>query len=652
MQVRDPEVWYIRSELPNVIVFFTGLAVLLVGLSFDWTHLLTTVRFPAGELSNPWVRADLAMLRGVCVLIATALILSRIVLWRCPQVVAGVSYKMEVFISIAAKLSLFIPLSLTTLVLMKTVLQLSLYLIGYTVYAADDFTRSLSAAYWLYYRKFDLGMDGWVNLGLAGSGWLPFSDYLFGLGLALNPDLFLTPKIVNLAISAIAVIVVYLLGRELFGRAAGFLTACLFAFQPWHVWLGISGMTSDLPSVMLIGLFGLFLARWLRTDEPRALLAAAGSLGIANGFRYENWFFSLVASLLILFIAVLRWRRGRLVRQWVIVAVCALTIINAFPIIWMTASYIRLGDWLPTLHTNVNNYYTIAFTDSSTTSRAMINMPVFAIGSFPFELAFSFAGVVLFLRSDRYKLFHLFYLVVPLAAFLVFGLVVKWRLPAYLMCARYFLPFVILLLPYGGFLLAELQRARHPWRNEGLLAVCLILLAIGALDIGRAFNYPAMFPKDGIYAGWTIRGLQNTGTVPENGKILIERAEDWGDLAVVALANRPERFVVLHELGYRPAALPVLSANDAAPVALIRNENVRRNVCEAGFQTEACKTSLLQENFNLVILSSPNRVSSFQETFHASSWNIGRYHIFDMKSLPASRYSALLRSGTDKISSR
>src|SRR2546428_77712 len=104
MQVRDPEVWYIRSELPNVIVFFTGLAVLLVGLSFDWTHLLTTVRFPAGELSNPWVRADLAMLRGVCVLIATALILSRIVLWRCPQVVAGVSYKMEVFISIAAKL--------------------------------------------------------------------------------------------------------------------------------------------------------------------------------------------------------------------------------------------------------------------------------------------------------------------------------------------------------------------------------------------------------------------------------------------------------------------------------------------------------------------------------------------------------------------
>src|SRR5438132_4589501 len=103
MQVRDPEVWYIRSELPNVIVFFTGLAVLLVGLSFDWTHLLTTVRFPAGELSNPWVRADLATLRGVCVLIATVLIISRIVLWRYSQVVAGLSHRIEVFISTAAQ---------------------------------------------------------------------------------------------------------------------------------------------------------------------------------------------------------------------------------------------------------------------------------------------------------------------------------------------------------------------------------------------------------------------------------------------------------------------------------------------------------------------------------------------------------------------
>ena len=78
-------------------------------------------------------------------------------------------------------------------------------------------------------------------LALLGGGQLPFPDYLFGLGLALNRDLFLTPKIINLAVSGIAVIAVYFLGRELFGRTAGFLTASLFAFQPWTVWLEFPG---------------------------------------------------------------------------------------------------------------------------------------------------------------------------------------------------------------------------------------------------------------------------------------------------------------------------------------------------------------------------------------------------------------------------
>jgi uncharacterized membrane protein len=164
--------------------------------------------------------------------------------------------------------------------------------------------------------------------------------------------LFLTPKIVNLIVSGIAVIAVYFLGRELFGRTAGFLTASLFAFLPWHVWLGISGLTSDLPSVVLIALFGLFFFRWLETDQPRALLAAAGYLFVANGFRYENWLFSLIFSLLIISSTVSCWRQGRLDRQSLTVAICSVTIINAFPIIWMAAFHSVSGSWLPALQTN------------------------------------------------------------------------------------------------------------------------------------------------------------------------------------------------------------------------------------------------------------------------------------------------------------
>src|SRR4029453_18158636 len=103
----------------------------------------------------------------------------------------------------------------------------------------------------------DLGY--WVMV--KDSHQLPFADYLFGLGLAVYRDIYLTPKIVNVIVSSGAVIAVYFLGRGLFGRRAGLFTGALFAFLPWTLWLGMSGMPSDLPSTLLMSLFGLFLFR-------------------------------------------------------------------------------------------------------------------------------------------------------------------------------------------------------------------------------------------------------------------------------------------------------------------------------------------------------------------------------------------------------
>jgi len=559
-------------------------------------------------------------------------------------VVAGWGDKVETLISTAAQMPWFIPLSLATLILMKTVFQFGLYLLGYSAYGADDFSRSLNADYWLYYRRFDLGWEGW--LGLGGSGWLPFPDYLFSLGLALHRDLYLTPKIVNLVISGIAVVVVYLLGRELFGRGIGLLTAALFAFHPWHLWLGISGMTSDLPSVTVIALFGMFLVRWLRTDATRSLLTASGLLAIANGFRYENWFFSIVLSAYVVFVAVVSWKRGHLTRRWLAVALCALAVINAIPLLWMTASYVVLGDWLPALH--LTNSWMVAGMDSANAVTtpgetfagnqspymAQINMLVLALGAFPIEFALSMAGIVVFLSSDRRKMLRQ-YLVVLGATCLLFAIVFKGRLPASLVFARYFLPFIVLLLPFAGFFLLRLLNTRGSWRNEAVVATFVITLTISVLDIGRAFNYPAIFPKDAISAGWTIRNLQQAGSISDKGKILIERATDLGDLAIVAIANRPERFVLMDEVAHQ-RLLTLGRADRPALIALANNEGVRGNVCDDGFQVEACKSSVLRESFTLVILSSPGRVQSFQQTFHAPSWNIGRFHVFDMSLLALS----------------
>jgi hypothetical protein len=581
--------------LQNLASFFAAAALLWSSLYLDWLDVVKVMGFPADKLYHPRVQADLAIIRTVTVFIAILSILSGIAFWKGRDLLAGLLNRAEADLSYLAQSPMFVPLLLTTLVVTKTALQLGVYFAGYAAYAADDFGRTLKADYWLQYHKFDLGQEGWLDLGR--SGWLPFPDYLFGLALALNRDLFFTPKVTNLILSAVAVIAVYYLGRELFGRAAGFLTAALFALQPWHVWLGISGMTSDMPSIIIITLFGLLLFRWVETKKPHILLAAAGCLFAANGFRYENWLFSVVFSLFIIIQLVLHWRRGQLSRHSLTLAIVALVVVNALPIIWMAASYYFLGDWLPALHK--------VPAASRRVASSMGGIHILAVSSFPLEIALSVAGVIVFLKTEGRKSL-VTYVVVGLATVLLFLVMTfKGGMPRVGPThGRILLPYIVLFLPFAGFLLNRLLRNSGAKRLRYAFCACLVLAVIGFFDVLRAFNYPDSFPRDAIQAGWLIRGLQETASIPENGKILIERGEDWGEYAVVTLANRPERFVLF-------------------------DERALENACKE-VQTEACRNSIDRERFDLVIFSSPERALNFRAGFPGKWWHVGRYHIFDM----------------------
>ena len=132
-----------------------------------------------------------------------------------------------------------------------------------------------------------------------------------------------------------------------------------------------------------------------------------------------------------------------------------------------------------------------------------------------------------------------------------------------------------------------------------------------------------------------LRRLQENGVIPETSKILIERTKDFGDLGIVALANRPERFVAINQSVYEQSAVDSLTAGrpNRSSAIISAQDGVRGRACDAGFNMEACKNSFVREEFNLVILSTPRRIVSFEETFARRAWVIGRYHIFDMSSL-------------------
>jgi hypothetical protein len=576
-------------------MFVSGILVLCFVFA-DGINGLLKVMGLGNELYRSRVSGDLILVRWLTIIVGGFFIAAPAVVWRYGDRAASFSRRIAAFIASAAQTPLFIPALLALLILLKTVLQLCLYLSGYYTYSADDFGRILVTEEWFHDEN--LGWKGWLRLGAP---WLPFPNFLFGVALALYPDLYFTPKILNMLLSGTAVVVMYFLGCEIFGRTAGLLTAALFAFLPWHVWLGISGMTSDLPSAVMIALFGLLLFRWFATENLSALPAAGACLFVANGMRYETWCFSVVFALLMIGTIILRWRGVRLGLREVIFAASGLAIASAFPLVHVGASYIILGDFLPAMRK------TDSFKIVAETVISKINIPLLALISFPFELLLSIVGIGLSITAKGLRSVRL-YLGAVVTTLLLFGVLFRGSLPAHgAGVSRVLLPYIMLLLPFAGLLITRLLK--NPVGSYHAILGCLLVLTVLAFGVIRASNYRDTFPKDAIYAGWLIRTLEETETIPYNSKILIEKNEGkhWGHFGVMVVANRAERFARL-------------------------DRGVLKDACGNDLRAETCRNGIHEGNFKLAVLWSQERINQFKESFVSRSWQIGQYYIFEIQS--------------------
>jgi hypothetical protein len=581
----------------NIVLLIAGLCLLLLGLFADPIEILRTVGFPAKKLYGERGQADLAIVRSVTLVVSLWLIASQVVIWKDPLAVTKIVTATKGFISAAKKLPLFTMWILSAVVLVKTALQLSLYFLGYRAYAGDDFARSWRADEWLQHLNSSFDLEAWLNIG---DPYLPFPDYVFGLALALYRDVYFTPKVMNLLLSGIAVVVAYLLGRKLFGRVAGLFTAILCAFQPWIIWLGISGMTSDILSVVMIASFGLFLYRWLDANDSSSLLIAAGCLFAAAGIRYENWFFSVVFSLVLVYKFVSAMRMGDLTPKLATVIGGALVIANAFPVFHMAASYYLVGDLIPAMQ------QTDSFRVTTGPPIPKINMALLALSAFPMEIAVAVTGIVLFLKSERRSSPRV-YLLIVVITLVSFAAAFKGRLPLHgAGPERNLLTYIVLLLPYAGYFLTRLFQAPRLANPVYAVLAISLLLTLGTFDIARAFNYPAKkYDRDAFAAGWTLRMLQGIENIPDDAKVILEKGEEWVLFPIMVVANKPERFIQLEDGDVGKA-------------------------CAGGFETQGCEEQVLGGKFNLVILWSPERVQTFKKIFGGRSWQIGKYHIFEV----------------------
>jgi hypothetical protein len=152
-----------------------------------------------------------------------------------------------------------------------------------------------------------------------------YSIYPPGFPMLLVPGLILgAPWMINPILAALSVVLVFLLGREIYNRSVGLQAALLAAVSPWFLVMS-STMMSHTASMFFSSLFLLLLFRFLRHPTLVCGLAAGASWGMAFLIRPLNALFFSLAFLIFFVIRLVKGSAKRMRRKAVAFWAAALT---------------------------------------------------------------------------------------------------------------------------------------------------------------------------------------------------------------------------------------------------------------------------------------------------------------------------------------
>lgn len=159
-----------------------------------------------------------------------------------------------------------------------------------------------------------LVLDGLVPLVDFGAR-QPFYVYATAAVLEVFSVGYATGRILALISTLGAAVLVFLIGRDLFGRRVGLLASALFLFLPFPLFLSVYAKTE--PLTILVGCGAMFCGvRAVRGGKGRAatcLYVAAGAL-VALGFYVRESSLAVLLALAIMLVVVRRNELGRLLR--------------------------------------------------------------------------------------------------------------------------------------------------------------------------------------------------------------------------------------------------------------------------------------------------------------------------------------------------
>jgi hypothetical protein len=475
------------------------------------------------------------------------------------------------------------PVFLLFLLIIKGAIAFWLYRLGYLEYDGDGFTRSVHAWEWLEKPRFEI------------DAWLPLQFWLNGGLMAIFPDLFYVPRVVNMLASCVTVINFFFIGRWLFGRWVGYGSAAMVAIFPWEIWFGMSGMAESLTHMFLS--FGvMFLVGWLQFERtPFLVLASVGFLG-ATALRYEAWFYSAIYAGLVLFLVYRRnssllpkraHRRAPLQSPSLLTVTFIVSIAFWFAIVWVAVSWVQKGSPFAfvSITSEINSNLEEKNAQVNLLERLLFYPRIFFDLMPRLVIPAVLASILLMIKPVRAVRPYLVLIWGEFALFIVSTLPFNNIAPG---SARYPVSNLMLLLPVVVWLFGFIYSLRQQRAVQiAIIGVFLVFLAsLVQSTISRDLSFP---DNDTRKLVLRINQLSEKGVLPP--KIVIPahfpsqksgNGQDYGRIwAIETLTNRPQMIVYsemenfLPQLGKEPTNLwlHLKSAGDEEIIADFAKRN-------------------------------------------------------------------------------
>lgn len=480
------------------------------------------------------------------------------------------------------------------LLVIKTLIQISLFQNGYKWLSADDFCRTVKSFEWMQKPEIHSGV------------WLSGQFWFNGVAMLFIKNLFVTATLVNFFFSALTVFYFYNAIEISFDRRIAFFSTLIFCVFPFQVWLSISGLPESVFFFFVVAGIYYFI-KWKISDGNIVfLLFAAVSFALSNLFRYEGWLFSIVFVLFVVYDFKHEKRLSKRLTKNILFSLIAFSTI----LFWLVLNYIDYKDvFFFAKETNkiYEDYNSVKYL------QRLIQYPTFLFYIAPITTLFSvkvswdFARCVIKRREDysRPALYFAMFNMMELFLLMLQGMAGTGGTN---MISRYIVINALLFLPFAIYQVFKFRK----------ILVVIFMITIIMVNYIWCYYFPQSFRADTIETGALLKSQIEKSTNKDE-KIYFEEIEGYYDVfAVQTLSNNPAKFVL--------GNFPSLKTEEK------KSKKKKSQLSDEELNILDVKSFFEKNKISIAVVKSDSYVDKLRK-MNLKNEEIGEYKIFYLKNI-------------------